>query len=212
LSEYRKSEWLEAARDWLGDVDNHYSEEVAAEMADFFRSRCAADTPTNTTYEVLRQGKDLVESTLAHISHGGPTREDAEKWLEKAAIALAEPAPVAAQVDERRVEGDDIFVDWKWVNQTLGCDCVPEERQTCDFCALRGLIKNLEHAALTGNQLAPRGQLEMMRAEIKWAEAMWWFPQRNEHRINAQSQGKKDCSCIKCERIDELTALGLLRF
>lgn len=42
-------------------------------------------------YETLRQGKDLVESTLAHVSHGGPTREEAEKWLANAKVALQEP-------------------------------------------------------------------------------------------------------------------------
>lgn len=42
-------------------------------------------------YETLRQGKDLVERTLAHVSHGGPTREEAEKWLAKAKEALQEP-------------------------------------------------------------------------------------------------------------------------
>jgi hypothetical protein len=43
-------------------------------------------------YEVLRQGKNLVESAFLHVTHGGPTRADAEKWLELAREALAEPA------------------------------------------------------------------------------------------------------------------------
>ena len=46
---------------------------------------------TEQLYEVLREGKELVENTIAHVSHGGPTRADAEAWLEKAKAALAEP-------------------------------------------------------------------------------------------------------------------------
>ena len=39
--------------------------------------------------ESLRAGVDLVESAYAHVSHGGPTRADAEKWLKQAKLALA---------------------------------------------------------------------------------------------------------------------------
>ena len=43
-------------------------------------------------YHVLREGKDLVESAFVHVSHGGPTRTDAEAWLNKAKEVLAEPS------------------------------------------------------------------------------------------------------------------------
>jgi hypothetical protein len=36
----------------------------------------------------LQSGVELVESAFAHVSHGGPTRADAEKWLKKAKEAL----------------------------------------------------------------------------------------------------------------------------
>lgn len=40
----------------------------------------------------LRAGRDLIESAFAHVSHGGPTRADAEKVLVivRKAIAKAE--------------------------------------------------------------------------------------------------------------------------
>jgi hypothetical protein len=34
--------------------------------------------------KVLERGIALVESAFAHVSHGGPTRADAEKWLSEA--------------------------------------------------------------------------------------------------------------------------------
>jgi hypothetical protein len=37
---------------------------------------------------ILRAGRDLVASAFAHVSHGGPTRADAEKWLDDADAAL----------------------------------------------------------------------------------------------------------------------------
>jgi hypothetical protein len=36
----------------------------------------------------LRAGVDLVSNAFAHVSHGGPTRADAEKWLETADAVL----------------------------------------------------------------------------------------------------------------------------
>jgi hypothetical protein len=39
--------------------------------------------------QALEMGVALVESAYAHVSHGGPTREDAEKWLFLAKGALA---------------------------------------------------------------------------------------------------------------------------
>lgn len=39
--------------------------------------------------EALAEGVAIVESAIAHVSHGGPTREDAEKWLQKAKAVLA---------------------------------------------------------------------------------------------------------------------------
>lgn len=44
-------------------------------------------------YTALQEGIALVESAFAHVSHGGPTRADAEKWLNQAKHALEEPAP-----------------------------------------------------------------------------------------------------------------------
>ena len=38
--------------------------------------------------EALQAGHDMVESSVAHVSHGGPTREDAENWLKQAQAAL----------------------------------------------------------------------------------------------------------------------------
>ena len=38
--------------------------------------------------EVLQAGYELIESAFAHVSHGGPTRADAEKWLERARKVL----------------------------------------------------------------------------------------------------------------------------
>ena len=40
---------------------------------------------------VLERGLALVESAFAHVSHGGPTRADAEKWIEEARNALQRP-------------------------------------------------------------------------------------------------------------------------
>ena len=37
----------------------------------------------------LEAGLQLVESAFAHVSHGGPTRTDAEKWINHARAALA---------------------------------------------------------------------------------------------------------------------------
>jgi hypothetical protein len=39
--------------------------------------------------EVLQSGLALVESAFAHVSHGGPTRADAEKWIQEARNALS---------------------------------------------------------------------------------------------------------------------------
>jgi hypothetical protein len=39
--------------------------------------------------DALQKGIDLVESAFAHVSHGGPTRADAEKWLKEARNALS---------------------------------------------------------------------------------------------------------------------------
>jgi hypothetical protein len=44
------------------------------------------------TQATLQKGIDLVERTLAHISHGGPTREEAEKWVAEAKDILT-PQP-----------------------------------------------------------------------------------------------------------------------
>jgi len=44
------------------------------------------------TQRMLQGGIDLIESTLAHVSHGGPTRAEAEKWLEEAKNVLTPKA------------------------------------------------------------------------------------------------------------------------
>jgi hypothetical protein len=38
--------------------------------------------------KVLEAGLALVESTVVHVSHGGPTRADAEKWIQEARNVL----------------------------------------------------------------------------------------------------------------------------
>src|SRR6266404_2779830 len=47
--------------------------------------------------EALRTGHEIVSSAYAHVSHGGPTREEAGAWIDKAAallypVASGEPA------------------------------------------------------------------------------------------------------------------------
>jgi hypothetical protein len=53
--------------------------------------------------ESLEKGLALVESAFSHVSHGGPTRADAEKWIGEARAALAskQEAPAAAEDDLR---------------------------------------------------------------------------------------------------------------
>jgi hypothetical protein len=53
-------------------------------------------------YEVLQKGKDLIESLVSHVSHGGPTQEEAEKWLASAKKALEEPDVPSVQNDTAR--------------------------------------------------------------------------------------------------------------
>ena len=50
----------------------------------------AEPTPPTDVTEILREGFHLVESAFAHVSHGGPTRKDAEDWLAKAKAVLGE--------------------------------------------------------------------------------------------------------------------------
>jgi hypothetical protein len=38
----------------------------------------------------LLKGIELVENAFAHVSHGGPTRADAEAWLKEAREAIGE--------------------------------------------------------------------------------------------------------------------------
>ena len=56
----------------------------------------------DVVYELLRRGRDMVQNTLAHVSHGGPTREEAEKWVQEATDALKEPsaAPLGREGEE----------------------------------------------------------------------------------------------------------------
>ncbi len=42
--------------------------------------------------EALQAGVELVESSVAHVSHGGPTRAQAEAWLELGRAVLAQSA------------------------------------------------------------------------------------------------------------------------
>jgi hypothetical protein len=41
----------------------------------------------------LQSGIELVESAYAHVSHGGPTRADAEKWIQEAKDAIKQTQP-----------------------------------------------------------------------------------------------------------------------
>jgi hypothetical protein len=64
------------------------------EITEAIRSPAPSPAPSTDRvgiYEALRLGRELVESAFAHVSHGGPTRADAEAWLKIAADALAEP-------------------------------------------------------------------------------------------------------------------------
>jgi hypothetical protein len=55
----------------------------------------APAAPTNTNFarllllaNLLERGVTLVESAVTHVSHGGPTRADAENWLLQAKAVL----------------------------------------------------------------------------------------------------------------------------
>ena len=68
----------------LRDINHDYcAGEVEAALA-------AEPTPPTDVTEILREGFHLVESAFAHVSHGGPTRKDAEDWLAKAKAVLGE--------------------------------------------------------------------------------------------------------------------------
>jgi NTP pyrophosphatase (non-canonical NTP hydrolase) len=53
------------------------------------RAALAESPATEGLRDALQKGIDLVESAFAHVSHGGPTRADAEKWLKEARNVLS---------------------------------------------------------------------------------------------------------------------------
>ena len=58
-------------------------------LSDAQKKVAAKLAPLFAALEAGQAMHDLVESTVAHVSHGGPTREDAEKCLETYRAALA---------------------------------------------------------------------------------------------------------------------------
>jgi hypothetical protein len=61
-----------------------------------YEGRVKAEAHLARVKRVLLSGFKLVESAFAHVSHGGPTRADAEEWLKCAGEALASD-PVATE-------------------------------------------------------------------------------------------------------------------
>jgi hypothetical protein len=70
------------------DIQNPYP--VVCHRCDLEAALAAEPTPPTDVTEILREGFHLVESAFAHVSHGGPTRKDAEDWLAKAKAVLGE--------------------------------------------------------------------------------------------------------------------------
>src|SRR5262252_2884329 len=63
----------------------------------------------------LQKGIELVESAYSHVSHGGPTMADAEKWLKDAKQALApdwSPGDVIAAYPDGTIVLDDGITTW----------------------------------------------------------------------------------------------------
>jgi hypothetical protein len=59
--------------------------------------------PRERLEEALRAGADLVWSSVAHVSHGGPTREEAIAWVRLANDVLSgnnPPKPAASAPTE----------------------------------------------------------------------------------------------------------------
>ncbi len=50
-----------------------------------------AEAEVLTLRSALQNGKELVENAYSHVSHGGPTREEALEWTRKATTALLRP-------------------------------------------------------------------------------------------------------------------------
>ena len=46
--------------------------------------------PMSQVLAVLERGHAIVLSACSHVSHGGPTRKEAEEWVRKAAAAIAQ--------------------------------------------------------------------------------------------------------------------------
>ena len=70
-----------AVQDWIDHISNLANLRAIA--------RESAQDPASKL-EALREGIALVESAFAHVSHGGPTRAEAEAWLTKARKVVAE--------------------------------------------------------------------------------------------------------------------------
>ncbi len=61
---------------------------IYRERADELEALATAPPEQAELRKVLESGLLLVESAFAHVSHGGPTRADAEKWIQEARNAL----------------------------------------------------------------------------------------------------------------------------
>ena len=69
---------------------------------------------TITMREALQTGVELVQSAFAHVSHGGPTRADAEAWLKRAEEALKHDEALERLREAESFVGspvNDLFMD-----------------------------------------------------------------------------------------------------
>jgi hypothetical protein len=44
--------------------------------------------PLHSILKTLKAGRDLVSSAFAHVSHGGPSRTQAETWVQEANLVI----------------------------------------------------------------------------------------------------------------------------
>ena len=73
--------------DSAGDFDK------ARELIERMNATLAAkEAQIDRVRALVQEGCELVESAYSHVSHGGPTREEAIAWTKKARAALGEPA------------------------------------------------------------------------------------------------------------------------
>jgi hypothetical protein len=92
------AKWRESTNRWRStkrarEAMEFCATELAAALQDrkpaISVSETGARPPSEIALSALRSGVELVEGAFAHVSHGGPTRADAEKWLKEARNALS---------------------------------------------------------------------------------------------------------------------------